>query len=518
VADNAPEPPGNKAARDHWVQTYLEAQAAARPDAKAHTVDVFGDILERFERELGPHLEPFLSDVVANPNIPEPVRALLGAIVEPQHFTQSLLIGVALGSVISPVLGAATAPFIQTLANEVWPTNPSIPLSPPEIALGVIRHNPHVTNPEGEAAKSGISAANLAALEYNTGEALAVGELLLLFRRKQISQDRLVTGLRQSRIRDEWLPEILDLQYAPPGAGEVIAGLTKGHLTPAEASTKLGEAGINPTNLEWLHATAGRPPGIEQMLHLWNRDEATIDDVTAAVLQSDINNTYLPFILKLREYHPPPRSIVPMLRNGAITEARARTLLRQSGLIAEDVDAFVKEAQHSSTHVAAAKDASQSAVVRAYEQRLLTNAQATAKLTALGYTADAITLLLEVADNAYADHSRNAAVSKIHAEYVGHRIDKATASADLAKIAVPAAAVNAMLPLWDVEQAANVHRPTPAQTVSAFRRKWLTAAECKTRLLALGVMPADIGVFVVDSFTLKEAAEGVTAANQVLNA
>ena len=82
-----------------------------------------------------------------------------------------------------------------------------------------------------------------------------------------------------------------------------------------------------------MKATAGRPPGVESMLQLWNRNlagdnrssvtEAVINDV---VHQSDINDRFLPYVKELRTYIPPPRSIVPMLRSGAITQAEFDSL------------------------------------------------------------------------------------------------------------------------------------------------------------------------------------------------
>lgn len=509
-----PDVPADGRMQSAWVRIGDAVHDRIAPKVKAAKHEHVADLLERFERELVPHIAPFLTDILDNEQVPQPIRDLVAAIAAPEHFTQSLLIGVALGSVISPVLGAATAPFIQTLANEVWPVNPSVPLSPAEAALATLRHNPHLGNPAGEAALSGMNAGRFDAMVYNTGEALALGELLLLYRRGQISEDRLVTGLRQSRIRDEWLPEILQLQFAPPGAGEVIAGAVKGHLTDADATTKLGEAGINPANYAWLRASAGRPPGIEQMLHLRNRGEATTDDVIRAVRQSDINDDFLPFVLHLGEYHPPPRSIVPMLRHGAITEARARELLAQNGVLPADIDAFVIEAH--TTPASTGKQLTQAQVLRMYQAHFIDRATATARLAALLYPGDEITLLLDYTDTARHEAAITAAANKIGAQYVAHHLTRPEVATALGELGMNGAQQTDVLAVWDIERATLVHRLTPAQVVGAYRRGEIDPLQTQQRLLDLGVQLADLAIVVADGWPPGKPEEAQAAAAAVL--
>lgn len=455
-------------------------------------------LLEQAERELVPHVRPFIEHLLDSDELPPAVSDLLNKIADPEHFTQSLLVGIALGTIISPILGAIVAPLVDEISDQAWSRAPGMELSPAEIALGVLRHNPHIGDPYAEAATSGINRGRLDALIYNTGHGLAIEELLLLYRRGQIDQARLQVGLRQSAIRDEWFPELLDLRFAPPGAGTVITGVLKGHLSDAEGRAKLAQAGIDPTNFDWMRASSGRPPGIMQMVELWNRGYTSQAKVEQAVRQSDINPDYMPDVLNLRWYHAPPRSIVPMLRHGAITEARARTLLAEHGLKAEDVDAFVREAGHSA--VSTAKELSASLVVRLYEQKLIPRADATARLGRMQYNPVDANLYLDLADDQVKDRALSAATTRVHSLYVHHKITRAEAQADLAKIGQPAAAITQLLGLWDEELVTNVVYPSPSAWVGAYRRKIIDLARCVAEVKKAGYVGMSVKVVIADGF------------------
>lgn len=512
------EPPADDTPAAHRLWTgigeAIHAKIAPKiADAKHEAV---ARVLEQFEQELVPHLAPIVRNLLDNPALPPEVRDLLEATIDPEHFTQSLLVGIAIGSILSPILGAATQPLVTDIANNAWHNAQSMVLSPAEAALASLRHNPHVPDPALEATMSGLSQDRFDALVYNTGEPISIGDGLLLFRRGQMDDATLRTLVRQSRVRDEWYPYVLDLRYQPPGAGEVIAGRLKGHLSDADALQKLSEAGVNPNNYPWLLATAGRPPGIEQMLHLWNRGVATQADVDAAVRQSDINDAFLPFVRELRWYVPPVRSIMAMLRAGARTDAEATALFTENGVRAQDIPAYLAEAHHGRT--ATVREVSQSQVTRMYSARLIDRPTALARLIALRFTAPDANLLLDFADHARTERLQNALITKIGTLYVAHKIDRPTAITALSGDQVPADAQADLFHVWDLERAAAVHKPTVAQTIGAFRRTQITALQCKNRLLELGVQPMDIGILVADGWPPSKPGDAVKAANEVINA
>lgn len=499
----------SKAIADHWAKVVDTAHDAIAGKLDARKKAVLTETLERVETDIAPHLAPLIEHLLNDPNVPESVRGLLGELANPQHFTSSLLIGIAVGGIISPMLGAVVAPIVDTIADEAWTRSPGMELSPAEIALGMLRHNPHIGDPYAEAATSGINHSRLDALVYNTGHGLAIEELLLLYRRGQISQARLEEGLRQSAVRDEWFGELLDLRYAPPGAGTVITGALKGWLTPGEAQKKLGESGIDPANYDWLFHSSGRPPGIMSMIGLWNRGLTTQAKVEQAVRQSDINVDYMAEVLNLRHYHLPPRSVIPMLRSGALTEAEARDRLTKHGVDPADITAFIKEGtQHASSSL---KELSASAIARAYELKLIAKGDASARLTALKYNPADAEILLDIADAAAAHSLLAAATTRIHTLYVRQRITRAVASADLAKAGQPPAAVTQLLALWDEEITTDVAYPTASQWVGAYRREVITLSRCITEVKKAGYVGWSVKVIIADGFPPGHLPDAVAA-------
>jgi hypothetical protein len=503
-------------AKEHWVGIVEAAhdRLAAKIDERK-TAHVAG-ILEQFEQDLGPHLVPLLDGIVNNPAIPQPIRDLVSAITEPQHFTQSLLIGIAVGAVVSPVLVAATAPLTQVLANEAWSTGPTIPLSPDLLAAAVIKGVETEAGAASEARASGVDASRFHTMVMTAGQSFGIAEALLLLRRGQIDRAEFDRIVKYSNTRDDFIPDILKLMFAPPPPGEVVAGALKQHLDATTAKAKLAEAGIDPANFDWMLATAGRPYGTMVALQLLNRgviDEARVRQVVA---QSDVNPTFTDDILALRVYLPPPRSVVPMLRSGAITTARALQLLEMHGLSAQDAQAFVTEATH--TKASTGKELTAAQVVRMYGDRFITRADATTRLTAAAFPPDQITLLLDFADHARTEKLTTALTSKVGTLYTAHKIDRSAATVALDAGPVPAAVQADLFHVWDLERAANVHHPTPAQVVGAFRRGEITALDTKTRLLNLGVQPADLAIIVADGWPPTKGAEAKAAAAAVVAA
>ncbi|HET9247708.1 MAG TPA: hypothetical protein VFO15_18030 [Xanthobacteraceae bacterium] len=443
-------------------------------------------------------LAPIIQAAIDDPATDPAVRELFGTVAAPTHKFDSSLIGVGLAAILYPFLQAALQPHVNSLAQQAWSRDENLVLTPAELALAVIKNTMTHADAVAEVGDSGINPARFDVMVNNTGEPPGIAELLQALRRGIIDQTRLAHGVRQSRVRDEWLDVITALRYAPPPAGEVVAGRVKEHLTDAEYHQKLSEAGTDPANAAWMLAAAGRPYGIEQALHLLNRgviDEARVRQVIA---QSDVNTEFTDDILELRHYFPPPRSIVPMLRSGAITEAQARTLLADYGVGEPWATAFITEATH--TKAAEVKQLSQAQTLRMYGAKFIDHATATDRLQRLGYDAATITLLLEFADEAQHERYTNAVVTRIHSRFVNYKLTEAEARSALTADHIPAGAITDLLALWNIERDANVHVLTPAAIVGAYRRQEIGPAETKRRLLAVGVQQADLAIVVADGF------------------
>lgn len=520
MATNEPE-------RHPLAQAVIDAHDNLAPklaEAKRQNVT---DLLHQLEDDLAPLIGPVVQKVIDNPATSDELRALLNEAGIPAHQFGSLVIGFAIYGVLGPALGAGLQPEIQGILNVAWSNNASRPLSPDVLAEMALKGVPLGGNTaiggadlEREAAESGINPARFRAMSQAAGQSIGLAEALLLERRKQWVGATIDEALAYSNMNPKFYASAKNLVYAPPSVGEVITGALKGHLNDRDPAAMIGEAGVNPDNFAWLLASAGRPPGTMEMLDLWNRHDAGLPgyittqvDVEQAVRQSDINDVYTPHILTLRHYLPPVRSVVPMLSKHAITPADAGQLLDAHGVVEPWKSAILAEGQHPTTsHI---KSLTQGQIVANYELRLMDRPTATARLEALTYSAADATALLDLADERRAQTLMNATITMVGRKYVTYKLAHKDAVSLLATAGVANAAQLDLFRLWDIERQANVHVPTPASIVGAYRRTLISAAECKTRLLELGIDAADLRIVVGDGFPPTKPLEAIAAADAV---
>jgi hypothetical protein len=494
--------PAGSALHDTIARAFVKARAAVMPHehaaADARLVSWFDGIEDTITALTGPLLGPFLD----HPDVPPEVKALLTPGAAPEQANELSVILLIVGALVFPLIQGFLTPAALNAQQTAWqlPNNQVMPLSAPEVALGVLKNtlDAEKIDPYAEARRTGYDTHRLNVMTANTGDPPGIAELLQAYRRQIIDVARLEHGVRQSRLRDEWFDVIQALRYAPPPAGEVVAGRVKEHLTDADYRTKLAEAGTDPANAEWLRLTAGRPYGIEQALHLWNRGVIDAARVREVVAQSDVNTDFLPDIEQLRWYVPPVRSVMAMLRSGAITDAQATTLFTENGVRPEDIAGYLAEAHH--TKATAAKELSQAQTLRMYGARFIDRPTASARLERLGYDPATVGLLLDFADEAQHERFVNAVVTRIHARFVAYKLTEPEAAAALTADGIPVAAQADLLKVWKIERDANLHVLSPASITAAYRRKQIDAAETKRRLLAVGVQDSDLAIVVADAF------------------
>lgn len=472
---------------------------------KAHLTDV----LETFESDLAPVLAPILADALANPDLPEPIRTLLATVGTPEHMTSSLVIGIAVGAILSPVIGGVLAPTIQAISNREWSQNTSMPLSPAELAAGVLKGVFNDAHAQDQAAQSGISQANMTDLISIAGQSIGTAEALLLLRRGDITDAEFLSVLQYSNVNPKFYTMAGKLRYGEPSVGEVVAGYLKGHLTAEAAGIRLGKAGLDPANLEWLKATAGRPIGIEQAVHLWLHGMITDAQLEQVVAQSDVNLDYLPLVKLSGVYFPPVRTITALVRQGALNDAQATTLYQGAGVRQQDIGPYLAGAHHTSASTQRHVTAGQ--IVRMYESRFVDRAGATTRLTALNFPADEITLMLDYADDLRTEKLLNAGVTKVGTAYVAHRIDKPAATTALTGMGLTAAAAGEHFAIWDIERTTLIHHPTPTQVINAYRRGMLNEADAHRHLLAAGIPIEDFAIYIADGYPLGKQDEASAA-------
>lgn len=371
-----------------------------------------------------------------------------------------------------------------------------LPLSPADAALATLRGAMDQQTAYDIGRKNGVSEGDMDVLIANTGEPPATDALLMLWRRGQIDDATLERGIRQSRVRDEWIPQIKQLGVMPPSPAEIIDSLVTGQTDQATARRRYQEAGGDPTWFETAWHTGGEAPTPNELAVLANRGlipwKGTGADVVSyeqGFKESRFKDKYEPYFRQLHVYLPPPRTVTALLNSGAIDKAEATKLLLEQGLDAALVAAYVDDSHRQKT--VKQRELAVSEIELLYQERAITLQDATDTLTGLGYDADDAAFILQIADLQRLRKYTDAVITAVHSKYTHHMIDRSTASSDLDKVGIAAEQRDALLALWDIEASATVKRLTEAQIVSAAKKGIITAAEALAMLTDQGYPQLD---------------------------
>lgn len=376
---------------------------------------------------------------------------------------------------LGAVLQAALAPEIEALTQESFNLTPTLVLSAAEYANAVVRGHMTLEDAKAKARLSGIDAEPFQTLIDSAGDPPPLEFLTQAWRRGIIPESgsgassvSLDQGIRESRLKDKWIPSVKAMQFllAPPGV--VIEGWLRGQLEEAEALKILEQNGIAEDTARLMYKASGRPPGPMELIELTRRGVIPEDgeggdtlSLRQGYLETDLKNKWWPAWKELMTYVPPPRTVVALLRTGALTDAQATAFLKDAGLPAELTAAYVANAHHENAQ--ATRELTKSEVMALYAEGQFTQAETEAHLKALHYGPDVIALELKLADFQAERSLVSHAVNRVRAYFTARKIDEQTALDGLEKLGYPKAARDKALAAWRIERDDNVKSLTPAQ-------------------------------------------------------
>jgi hypothetical protein len=414
---------------------------------------------------------------------------------------RNTLFQIAEYGVAQTVLGGLLAPEADALSQTVYQANPVAILTPAEAAAAVMRNLWPMAQGEAEALRSGINAERFRVLTGLAGNAPGPGDLAVALRRKLISPDRYLEGIRQGLLRDEWAELPKQLAVVQPSPEAMLAAYLEGQLSEAEARKRYAELGGDPDYFTILFHTQGQAPTPVQAADMANRGlipwAGTGPDAVSfeqAFLEGPWRNKWLEPFKAAAQYFPPPRTITAMYREGSLSRAQAMHYLQAQGLTEELAAAYLKSGSDQKT--AATKDLARTTVTQLYGDRLISRDQAGSFLEGLGYDAEEAGFILAIEDARLVQRYLGTAVGRIHTLYVGHKITRQVATATLARLELAANQVDDLVGLWDYERAATVRTLTPSEIASGYKLGLLTLEDAQGRLEELGYQPHDAWLYL----------------------
>jgi len=414
---------------------------------------------------------------------------------------RNTLFQIAEYQVAGQVLGGLLEPEADALRQTVYNANPIAILSPADAAEAVLRNAWDHGRAAAEAQRSGIDGERFDVLARLAGNAPDPTSLAVALRRGLIDPGRYLEGIRQGRLRDEWAELIQQLAVQQPSPQAMLDALLEGQISDGEARERYHKLGGDPDYFDILFHTQGQAPSPTQLADMANRgiiswggsgpDAVSFEQ---GFLEGPWRNKWLGPFRKSAEYYPPPRTITAMYHEGSLSRARAMELLKQQGLADDLAAAYL--ASGSAQKTAKTRDLAQGMVTTLYRDRLISSANATAFLEALGYDATEAGFILSIEDVAVVQRYLTAAVGRIHTLYVGHKITRSVAVSTLARLDVPADTLDELVGIWDFERAATVRTLTPSEVASAYHYELIDQADAQARLEELGYQPRDAWLYL----------------------
>ena len=217
-------------------------------------------------------------------------------------------------------------------------------LSPADAALAVLRGDLTAATGEEIAGQSGVHASDFAVILNNTGEPLGLEQLLEAYRRGYVTKARLERGIRQSRVRDEWIDVAEALRYSPVPTADAIDAYQRGRISKNLAYSIAEQNGVEPGQIDILAENAGNPPAPEQLLELWRRGKISEAQVNRGLLEGRTKDEWIPVIRALVTEPMSTADAVDAWLRGHITEAEAKVVMAENGVEARDIPALLANA------------------------------------------------------------------------------------------------------------------------------------------------------------------------------
>jgi hypothetical protein len=375
-----------------------------------------------------------------------------------------------------------------------WRRMERIPLPVAEAALAVLRGNMTSAEALKVAADAGLSPADFNVLIGNTGEPLALMQLLEAYRRKFIDKATLDKGIKQSRIRDEWIPVAEQLRYSPMSVSDAVNAVVQNHLAQDVAQRYAEENGLDPTAFPTLVETAGEPLSRTEMEQLFNRGLVTQADVEQALRESRLKNKYITDAFKLHVRLLEPRMLSSAVRDGSITKAEGIRKAMEYGY--SESDATVLVSQATASKLRTYRERELSAVEVLYENNAISESELTTLAGELGFDADETKAIAAAAEYRREEKVMATAISVARSKYLAHHMTDNDATNYLSAVGIPSAQTQYLINVWSLERTAYVRELTEAQIIRAMKKQVITPEDALTRLTNFGYSDADAKILI----------------------
>lgn len=408
--------------------------------------------------------------------------------------------------VMQQVITALLGPALNVATQDINAANPTVPLSPADLADLVVRTYMDAAAAAGVAAKSGVSGDDFNLLVKAAGDAPSPEQLMMAYRRKVIEltgtgpdATSVEQGLREGRLGNKWNPMIEALGVLPIGVADAVDAVVENQIPYADGERYAYENGLDQAAFKILVDTRGNPPSPTELGVMVRRGIIPLKgkgpDVLSfeqGVSEGATKDKWIPAYESAMTVEPPEGTIQAWIKEGVIDNAEAIARLKVLGYDEQAAEHYVAEAV--STTTTQYRQIAESDIVALYSGRAIDAAGATDMLKTLGYGDDVAAEILAVADFHVQVGIRNNAIARVRTYYLARKIDDSRAITTLDSLEVPATQRQELMAAWQVERGSNVKLLTEAQIADAWAYGIMDPVTAIGELEALGYTAYDAWV------------------------
>lgn len=499
------------------AQALITAQAASAPHLAGVHTQAQDDLAQRLHGALKPLLDELIGnglqsvdpahiisklwdspDPLGPPPVLPPIDTggILGGF-ENALLTIIGILGAAIG--LLPQIGAIiNQPFI----NQLKSAYPNYPIPPADLADMVERNILDEADGAAEALLSGMDGARFDLLVQDTGEPPGIQESLEMYMRGAMDLDEFTRILYYSRVRNEFLPYVLQMGFHQMSTADALELALKEVVDDATAQKYFAQAGGIADEWAPLLAAAGNPIGTEQAANLLAHGVITEARFQQVVAHSRINPEFLDLAADTHLKWLSAYQLHQAQIAGLLTAAQVQEAMIQNGYDPMQAAAFAGGG--SGTKTASHKAETEAMIISEWQAKLIPDAQAESMLGALGYDTSEISLIMELAQAKLIISQRNSAVGKVRSLYLGKRITQGQASNDLDALGIAAAARDQYLQIWSTEFGSEVKEFTTAQIGAMVKSGTITDSDAEARWVAQGWSQQD-ATLLAETYAGKKA-------------
>jgi hypothetical protein len=365
---------------------------------------------------------------------------------------------------------------------------------------------PHVAqsqlNAKDEFAGHGLDPERARILVGNTGLPLALGQMLQLLNRNEVTEDDVRRSVAQSNTRNEYMDAALLLRRQLPTARDYLENALRGYRTLGEALDGAALHGMTIEDATMIYQNQGRPMSLRQITQALARggkfkpEPGEIGDpYRAAIVEGNLKPAYYDLAMANRYSLPGAFVLRGMAQAGELSRQETETLLLQSGwppwLAAKVAPIWAAGDQGAS------KSETKAELLDEYQGGYMPEAELRKALTALGYTGHAQDLLVHLGDARRVKRWREKIIDAIGASHLAFKIDDATATAELAELNVTGQAATLLITLWNKQRRDTIALLTPAQIVKSWKKGMVSKDEALAELEHREYSPEDAAKLLV---------------------